>query len=97
MCKAFLLSELRKITHYTDEELQKIIRKSLKVLAGYGGVILLTVCLQAVFSSWHILSVLFSFLLGLEVFILYTILSFCLFLVFIYYGAHFASKGWKRH
>ena len=98
MCKAFLLSELRKITNSTDEELKKNIKRLLIGLSSYGVIMLLTCGLTAIFTSWNVFSLtgIFAFLLGLEIFIFYTIFSFCAFLICVYYGAYFAAKGWNR-
>lgn len=101
MCKKFIADELRKVfgaSNNIDFPIFPMIKKILFGFMLYGIVMLITFGITAGLAAIHLfaLSVIFGFLLAVEISVLFTVCSIFLFLIFAYYIAFFVRKGWNR-
>ncbi|HEV2524439.1 MAG TPA: hypothetical protein VGU44_04855, partial [Gammaproteobacteria bacterium] len=64
----------------------------------YGIVMLITFAMTAGLAAIHLfaISAIFGFLLAVEIYILFTVCSLFVCLIFAYYIAYFVRKGWNR-
>lgn len=101
MCKKFLADELRKVfgsSNSIDFPIFPMIKKILIGFMLYGIVMLITFGITAGLAAIHFfaLSVIFGFLLAVEIYVLFTVCSLFICLIFAYYIAFFVHKGWNR-
>jgi hypothetical protein len=98
MCKKFLAEELKKVFGLSQDVDFSIVKKALKGLVLYGTVMFITFCITAGFAAIHFvsISVIFGFLLAVEISILSLFFGFLISLIFAYYVAFFVRKGWER-
>jgi hypothetical protein len=94
MLKDFIVSELKTMFGCTEETLLAITKKAFTYIGIYCAVMLLTFLIAL--SHFYILGVVAGLLLTIEIIVLSTVLSFFVFLAFMYYGAYFTAKGWNR-
>jgi cation transporter-like permease len=101
MCKKFLADELKKVfgsSNNIDFPIFPMIKKIFFGLVLYGIVMLITFGMTAGLTAMHFftLSVIFGFLLAVEISVLFTVCSIFVCLIFAYYIAFFVRKGWNR-
>jgi len=94
MLKSFIVGELTTMFGCTEETLLAVTKKAFTYIGIYCGVMLLTFLIAL--SHFYILGAVAGLLFTIEIVVLSTVLSFFVFLAFMYYGAYFAAKGWKR-
>ena len=101
MCKKFIADELKKLFGFpndTNFPISPMIKKILFSLMLYGIVMLITFGMTAGLAAINLfaLSVIFGFLLAVEIYVLFTVCSLFICLIFAYYMAFFVRKGWER-
>lgn len=100
MCKQFIAGELKRVFGFSEVDFPifPMIKKILFGLLLYGIVMLITFGMTAGLAAIHLfaLSVIFGFLLTVEISVLFLVCSLFVCLIFAYYIAFFVRKGWNR-